>query len=140
MSEEKPLYKITRGKEYITITTGYRGIDIEFYKNKECQDLWRIFFDLLKEGQESGEVSDSAGYAPDKYLADEFLDWLRTKHPETGEFQAEYIGEDVSWWENGDFRSVRIPDYVKVTEDGHWVDKETGINLDDEKGLSYIIY
>ena len=140
MSEEKPLYKITRGKEYITITTGYRGIEIEFDKDNDNASLWLEFYDLLKEGQESGEVSDSAGYAPDKYLADEFLAWLRTKHPETGEFRAEYIGEDVSWWENGDFRSVRIPDYVKVTEDGHWVDKETGINLDDEKGLSYIMY
>ena len=139
---ENRLYKITQGNKYIILTTGSRwGLNLDGEDNGVDAGLYLKFRALLNEVEkheyEDEEISKIFAVHPDapsKFLADNFLNWVRKSHPEIGEFKAKYIGKDVSWWfKQDEFGKIQVPDFVKVTEDGHWIDKKTGKNLDELK-------
>ncbi|MDD3585632.1 MAG: hypothetical protein PHQ75_00490 [Thermoguttaceae bacterium] len=143
---ESKLYKITQGGKYIILTTGGMwGLSLDHEDKGHDSGLNLKFYDLLKEVEKL--ECGSEGYAivqkyniyhsPAKFLADGFLEWVRTKHPEIGEFEAEYIGPDISWWYRTEKRKANgnAPEFVTVTEDGHWVHKKTGKNVDELKEL-----
>ena len=127
------LYRITQGDKYIILKNSDYGPELDYDEEGRDSGLNLLFSSLLEEGKKAGEVPVSGmAKAPERRGADIFLEWVRTKHPEI-EFEAEYIGPDDWLCYEDDYNP--IPDHVKVDENGHWFDKETGEDIDWQRIL-----